>query len=315
MTKPRSLSASVKIIAFSFSLLLSLSCQAQTTEEEWKQEAVKRYPTLGVEGTALNELFVAQSKELRITAPEFFHLQDWPVILAQRCEGLLKKAYDPVPVAIAIPRLSARTKAAYSGHYLTPLGEKALVAVAVIGFVIALVVGVVVGIAHGSNARREKLNANAEPSRPSPQPLSEIDRAQEEVPPPMPHEFSAAPCSIRQRFGRGAYFLSITSIAVVSSVFLGIKGLEGLGILTILVCFIPVILRLHDIGTSGWWSLMSFVPLLNFALGYCLLCVPTGYAQTKTPDRKMKVLSMSFIALVASIIIAAFFLLLSSGRL
>ncbi len=41
--------------------------------------------------------------------------------------------------------------------------------------------------------------------------------------------------------------------------------------LLILVSFSLVVRRLHDIGVSGWWSLLLLVPFVNLAFGLYIL--------------------------------------------
>ena len=45
----------------------------------------------------------------------------------------------------------------------------------------------------------------------------------------------------------------------------------GLQILFALPCLLLVIRRLHDIGRSGWWWLLVFIPFVNFIMGIYLM--------------------------------------------
>ncbi len=89
------------------------------------------------------------------------------------------------------------------------------------------------------------------------------------------------------------------TVGLLATIFASVQGLELIGLLFALGAFVPVVFRLHDIGASGWWSLLTLVPLANLILGYYLVCAPTGYAITKTPDKAMKVLSIVFVAFIA----------------
>jgi hypothetical protein len=51
-------------------------------EEQSKQEAVTRYPELGVAGSAVNREFVRRYKLYRAINPAFFTEPDWPTRLA-----------------------------------------------------------------------------------------------------------------------------------------------------------------------------------------------------------------------------------------
>ena len=45
----------------------------------------------------------------------------------------------------------------------------------------------------------------------------------------------------------------------------------GLQILLALPCIMLIIRRLHDIGRSGWWWLLVFIPLINVIFGIYLM--------------------------------------------
>lgn len=55
-----------------------------------------------------------------------------------------------------------------------------------------------------------------------------------------------------------------------------------------------VVLRLHNIGKSGWWSLLTLVPVANLYLYILCLSAPTGYKRTKKLDTPAKVNSGDF---------------------
>jgi hypothetical protein len=98
-------------------------------------------------------------------------------------------------------------------------------------------------------------------------------------------------------FGRKAYFLWILLIGVLSSILSQGKA-EELSALVALAVLIPVVLRLRDIGASGWWCLLALVPVVNFALSYFLICAPTGYSKHGQPDTTMKILSAIFLSIL-----------------
>lgn len=53
-----------------------------------QEEAVRRYPGIGVKGSVENALFVEQFQKLKQERPEFFDDEEWPIFLA---EGLAKE--------------------------------------------------------------------------------------------------------------------------------------------------------------------------------------------------------------------------------
>lgn len=98
--------------------------------------------------------------------------------------------------------------------------------------------------------------------------------------------------STQGRIGRWGYFLhTIMDVCFVAlsialtfflSVALGIEtNLWVLGLLLVFICVLGALLeffasihRLHDIGLSGWWLLLSFVPFANLLLALVLLFKP-----------------------------------------
>jgi uncharacterized membrane protein YhaH (DUF805 family) len=76
----------------------------------------------------------------------------------------------------------------------------------------------------------------------------------------------------------------------IASIVLGVIGnVIGSPILTIIYCvaiFIPsisiLVRRLHDIGKSGAWFFIAFVPLIGSIWLLVLLCTPTNSNQYQT---------------------------------
>lgn len=82
--------------------------------------------------------------------------------------------------------------------------------------------------------------------------------------------------SLEGRIGRQSYWMGILAIAVISAisslfdVLLGTAGEYGYGPISGIVSLImiyPLIMlyakRWHDRGKSGWWTLISFVPVIG----------------------------------------------------
>ena len=82
-----------------------------------------------------------------------------------------------------------------------------------------------------------------------------------------------------QRLG---YFFGMIGVAVINGVFTGAaQGEHGIAffgtIVTLVLSFVLIVNRLHNIGMSGWWSLLILVPIANLFVGIrCLMC-PEGY--------------------------------------
>ena len=62
--------------------------------------------------------------------------------------------------------------------------------------------------------------------------------------------------------------------------------------------------RLHNIGRSGWWSLLILIPIANLFVGIPCAIIPGGYKDTKKLDTVWKIIAVIFIvfAVVAFVI-------------
>lgn len=89
-------------------------------------------------------------------------------------------------------------------------------------------------------------------------------------------------------------------------------GVEGavilLGVIGFGIGIYLAVLRLQNLGYSGWWALGMFVPLLNILVGLRCLACPEGYADHKTLDTAAKVIIGIFFGLlllaVAAVVLA-----------
>lgn len=101
----------------------------------------------------------------------------------------------------------------------------------------------------------------------------------------------SSPFSASGRFGRVQYFLYSVGLntlvlavaGLLSGLLIGISQDLGLFAMTLIglayiaivvLSFIFVIKRLHDLNWSGWFSLLMFLPLVNLIMGLILLFAP-----------------------------------------
>ena len=86
-------------------LMIQVSSEAQTTEKEWQQEAVKQFPELAVKDSAFNKLFLAEFNRLKASSPDFFRNNPkWPLLIASQCSKQLSPpSIIPGLDAIAAP--------------------------------------------------------------------------------------------------------------------------------------------------------------------------------------------------------------------
>lgn len=73
---------------------------------------------------------------------------------------------------------------------------------------------------------------------------------------------------------------------------------SGLLVLPMLVALVFSVLRLVNLGMSGWWFLGNFVPLLNLWVGYRCFACPPGYAVHKKMDGAGIILAILYWLLV-----------------
>lgn len=147
-------------ITFLLLLTLCLTVAAQTTELEWQQEAMRRYPALAVKGSPLNNKFVTEYQRRKKLPSEtkLFTRSDWPVILADQCARSLSTPtpLPPSPQAIekpAPPGLAAESEG------LAPVANPENFDVLIYVFVGIAVIGLLVVFLRPERRRGAKTSA------------------------------------------------------------------------------------------------------------------------------------------------------------
>lgn len=118
------------------------------------------------------------------------------------------------------------------------------------------------------------------------------------------------PPSTAKQYGgirRAGYWLGMVGVTVLNVLF-SLAGEPGLALfgslIAIVLSIVLVVNRLHNIGMSGWWSLLILVPIANLFVGVrCAIC-PEGYQDTKKLDTAGRVLAGIFIACLVIVVIA-----------
>lgn len=87
-------------------------------------------------------------------------------------------------------------------------------------------------------------------------------------------------------------------------------GPEIMGVVGIAIGVVPLVMwiyfslaRFVNLGMSRWWFLGSFVPLLNFWVGYRLFACPAGYAEHRKLDGAGIVLAILYWLMIVSLIL------------
>lgn len=78
--------------------------------------------------------------------------------------------------------------------------------------------------------------------------------------------------------------------------------------LSMVAAIVITVLRLKNLGNSGWWVLGLIVPILNLIIAIKLIAAPEGYALHKTLDTPGKVivgLMLGLIVLVVVVVVLA----------
>jgi uncharacterized membrane protein YhaH (DUF805 family) len=109
------------------------------------------------------------------------------------------------------------------------------------------------------------------------------------APPQLDH--ARDPLGDVPHFGRALYFVSTICVGSIGGLFMSNSSSAPLGNwILILGVAVALVLRLRDIGHSGWWALLMLVPIGNLVVGIMAIYAPRGYAITKKADTTMKVL-------------------------
>jgi len=77
--------------------ILACPARAHANDREWQAKAVAKYPSLGVQGSELNQRFLELHNQRRKSDPGFFLNPQWPLILADEL------AATPLPSSTKVP--------------------------------------------------------------------------------------------------------------------------------------------------------------------------------------------------------------------
>ncbi len=102
---------------------------------------------------------------------------------------------------------------------------------------------------------------------------------------------------------RTGYFFGMLGVCVLNGTLnAAAQGEPGVAsfvlIITLVLTFVLVVNRLHNIGKSGWLSLLILVPIANLFVGIPCLIFQEGYQDTKELDTAGKIIAGIFIAIV-----------------
>lgn len=101
------------------------------------------------------------------------------------------------------------------------------------------------------------------------------------------------------------YLVSAFGAGFVGGLFMSNSSSAPLGYLIMIIgSGVALVLRLRDIGYSGWWALLMFVPIGNLVIGIMAIYAPRGYAITKKADTAMKVLGWITLGFFVLVILA-----------
>ena len=114
--------------------------------------------------------------------------------------------------------------------------------------------------------------------------------------------------------GRLGYFLGTFGTGLICGFMEGIAPdspeISSLSwLIMFVVSLVLAVNRLHNIGTSGWWSVLMLIPIIGFFVLIPCFVFPEGYKDTKKLDVAGKVIAGVmiglFVLIVIGIIIAA----------
>jgi uncharacterized membrane protein YhaH (DUF805 family) len=117
---------------------------------------------------------------------------------------------------------------------------------------------------------------------------------------------------VRSGLGRGGFLLSLWGVGSLQDLFASPftslpAGVAGLAVTWFELFALSVLIwcigsRLSNIGVSGWWALLTFVPIANVVVFVAALTLPSGYRDTRKLDVWAKVvlgfLAVGFVTVV-----------------
>jgi uncharacterized membrane protein YhaH (DUF805 family) len=109
--------------------------------------------------------------------------------------------------------------------------------------------------------------------------------------------------------GRLTYAMGVFALSVVYACWRAASGDNPnsfwvASILALVVLLFLMVARLHNIGMSGWWAILLFIPLAGLFVMIPCLVYPAGYSYTKKLDAAAKILICLLICLLVLVVIA-----------
>ncbi len=113
------------------------------------------------------------------------------------------------------------------------------------------------------------------------------------------------PMGDRLRFGRLAYIGSVFGFSFVMGMMMAlVKDMEPVLILLLYAgVFTMLVLRIRDVGHSGFLVLIALIPLAGIYIGYLAIAAPRGYAITKQADTGMKVFHWCLLGILILVVV------------
>lgn len=117
--------------------------------------------------------------------------------------------------------------------------------------------------------------------------------------------------------GRVVYFFGQVGLLIISVILYPIATAKSLSplvftmfatisFIVFILSFALIVNRLNNIGKSGLWSLLAFVPVANLYIGLiCIMC-PEGYQDTKKLDTAGKIIACIFFGFVLLLVVGLF---------
>lgn len=105
--------------------------------------------------------------------------------------------------------------------------------------------------------------------------------------------------------GRLFYFLATFGVGFIFGLMVpsSIESDSSAWMTLIIINIIFAVFRLHNIGISGWWSVLTLVPIAGFFVIIACLALPEGYKDTRKLDLAGKIIIGTLIGLVALFIL------------
>ena len=105
----------------------------------------------------------------------------------------------------------------------------------------------------------------------------------------------------RYRFpgiSRAMFLVWLVVVPLIPPLALPFAAGPAMNVVVVGFLVVGLVMRVQNVGWSGWWAIIAFVPFLNFLMIAACLVLPTEYAQTRRIDVAGQIMAVLLVAVV-----------------